>query len=146
MITQPNRGNRLICSLPYDDAPAAIQWLEEAFGFTAHMVIQGEDGKVMHSQLKSPDGDSMVMVYSTREDEQIGSQRPPVKLGGSSGSLYMVEDDVDQHHARAVAAGAKILMPPTAQEYGGSCYTCTDPEGHIWSFGSYDPWAPAPAE
>ncbi len=131
--------NRIIPSLCYVDAPAAIAWLERAFGFTAHLVVPGEDGAVMHSQLKSADGNSMVMVYSTRTE--LPNQRPPVELGGCNQTLYMIEADVDAHHARAVAAGAQILMPPTAQEYGGSCYTCSDPEGHIWDFGSYDPWA-----
>lgn len=131
--------NQLIPSLCYDDAPAAIAWLERAFGFTPHLVVPGEDGKVVHSQLKSADGHSMVMVYSTRDEPD--SCKPPQALGGSNQSLYLVVADVDGHHQHALAAGAKISMPPTAQEYGGSCYTCSDPEGHIWSFGSYDPWA-----
>ena len=133
-------GNRLIASLCYEDAPAAISWLECAFGFTPHLVVPGEEGKIVHSQLKSPDGHSMVMVFSTRDDEFGRTQRPPSALGGSNQSLYLVVADVDGHHARAVEAGAEIVMPPTAQDYGGSCYTCRDPEGHIWSFGSYDPW------
>ncbi|MFT7667931.1 MAG: putative glyoxalase superfamily protein PhnB [Planctomycetota bacterium] len=130
--------NYLISSLCYDDAPAAIAWLEKAFGFSPHLVVPGEEGKVMHSQLKSADGNSMVMVYSTRDEP--GACKPPRTLGGSNQGLYLVVVDVDGHYLLAEAAGAKILMPPTAQEYGGSCYTCTDLEGHIWSFGSYDPW------
>lgn len=137
-----NNGNRIIPSLCYDEAQAAIDWLEVAFGFTAHMVVPGEDGAIMHSQLKSSDGQSMVMVYSARNDDQGKLQRSPQNLDGRSNqSLYMIEVDVDGHHARALAAGAKILLPPTKQDYGGSVYTCSDLEGHIWSFGSYDPWA-----
>lgn len=49
-------------------------------------------------------------------------------------------EDVDAHHDRAKAAGATILMEPAEQDYGGRLYTCRDPEGYIWSFGSYDPW------
>ena len=51
----------------------------------------------------------------------------------------MVVDDVDAHCARARGAGAEILVEPFDPEYGGRMYTCRDPEGHVWSFGSYDP-------
>ena len=134
-------GNQIISSLCYQDAPAAIEWLAKAFGFTAHLVVPGENGMVMHSQLKSADGKSMIMLYSVRDDYPQHNNRTPNQLGGSTQSLYIVEQDLDSHHARAAAAGAKILMPPTEQEYGGSCYVCVDPEGHVWNFGSYDPWA-----
>lgn len=134
-------GNKLISSLCYQDAPAAIAWLEKAFGFKPHLVVPGEEGEVVHSQIKTEDGSQMIMLYSARNEEAFRLQRPPVVLGGCNQSLYLVVEDVDAHHERALAAGAKITMPPTAQDYGGSCYTCADPEGHVWNFGSYDPWA-----
>lgn len=134
-------GNKLISSLCYQDAPAAIAWLEKAFGFQPHMVIPGEEGEVVHSQIKTEDGQQMLMIFTARNEEAFRLQRPPKILGGCNQSLYLVVEDVDAHHARAVAAGATITMPPTAQDYGGSCYTCSDPEGHVWNFGSYDPWA-----
>jgi uncharacterized glyoxalase superfamily protein PhnB len=52
----------------------------------------------------------------------------------------VVVDDVTAHHAQAVAAEAEIIMPLTEQPYGGTDYTARDTEGHIWSFGTYDPW------
>ena len=134
-------GNQIISSLCYQDAPAAIDWLGKAFGFTAHLVVPGEEGVVMHAQLKSADGKSMIMLYSVRDGDPHHNNRTPDQLGGNTQSLYMVEPDLDNHHARAAAAGAKVLMPPTEQEYRGSYYTCVDPEGHVWNFGSYDPWA-----
>jgi len=144
-MTDP--GNRLISSLCYEDATAAISWLECAFGFTARLVVPGEtEGSVLHSQLVAPDGRSMIMLFTQRDEEATRSQRPPKTLGGSNQSLYLVVEDVDGHHARAVEAGARITLPPTAQDYGGSVYTCLDPEGHVWSFGSYDPWAPMPSD
>ncbi|NNL70413.1 MAG: glyoxalase, partial [Acidimicrobiia bacterium] len=45
------------------------------------------------------------------------------------------------HAERARAAGAEIVMELEAQDYGGSEYAALDPEGNVWSFGSYDPWA-----
>jgi|FLOH01.1.fsa_nt_gi uncharacterized glyoxalase superfamily protein PhnB len=136
-----HHGNTLISSLCYADAPAAILWLEKAFGFTPHLVVPEESGKVRHAQLMTADGKSMFMLYSQRHDHPQHPSAPPTQLGGSSQSLYLVVDDVAAHYERALAAGAKIILPPTAQDYGGSCYTCVDPEGHIWNFGSYNPWA-----
>jgi uncharacterized glyoxalase superfamily protein PhnB len=81
----------------------------------------------------------MVMLGSARDDDygQLvgGSEQPFLS------SIYVVVDSVDAHAARARAAGAEILMEPQEQEYGGSDYIARDPEGNIWSFGSYDPWA-----
>jgi uncharacterized glyoxalase superfamily protein PhnB len=52
-------------------------------------------------------------------------------------------EDADKHYARAVAAGAEIVMELRDEDYGGRDYSCRDPEGHVWNFGSYDPWAVA---
>jgi uncharacterized glyoxalase superfamily protein PhnB len=54
---------------------------------------------------------------------------------------YVIVPDADAHYARAKAAGAVILRDIKTEDYGGRGYTCRDPEGHIWNFGSYDPWA-----
>jgi uncharacterized glyoxalase superfamily protein PhnB len=64
----------------------------------------------------------------------------PPALTNTQG-IYVVVADPDAHFARAKAAGAQILMELTDQDYGGRDYTARDPEGHIWTFGSYDPWA-----
>lgn len=121
----------------YQDAQAAIAFLGEAFGFEAALVVEGEGGLIEHAQLVFRGG--MVMLGSARDDE-FG------RLMGGSGSrfrasVYVVVDDVSGHAERAREAGAEILMEPEEQDYGGSNYTARDPEGNIWSFGSYDPWA-----
>jgi uncharacterized glyoxalase superfamily protein PhnB len=105
------------------------------------MVVPGAtEQQVAHAQLKMPDGRSMIMLYSQRDDEYGSLQRSPRDLGGCNQALYVVVEDVDAHHARAAAAGAETVLPPTDQDYGGRAYTCRDPEGHVWSLGSYDPW------
>jgi len=65
----------------------------------------------------------------------------PRDAGGVTMSVYVIVDDVDAHFARAKAAGAVITREPVTQDYGGRDYTAQDPEGHVWTFGSYDPWA-----
>lgn len=84
----------------------------------------------------------MLMVASATDDPNGTTQVAPRDVGGVTATAYIVIDDVDAHHARAVAAGAEIVAPPEDQDYGGRHYCCRDPEGHLWSFGSYDPWAP----
>ena len=53
----------------------------------------------------------------------------------------LIVADADAHHARAVAAGARVVYPLKDEDYGGRGYSCLDPEGHLWNFGTYDPWA-----
>lgn len=134
------RHAAIIPALRYEDAPAAIDWLCKAFGFERHLVVPGKGGAIAHAQLAL--GNSMVMLGSVREDDFGRLQRTPRQVGGScTQSVYAIVADVDAHHARAAAAGAEVVYGPEDQEYGGRLYSCRDPEGHLWSFGSYDPWA-----
>jgi uncharacterized glyoxalase superfamily protein PhnB len=124
----------------YRDAPAAIEWLGKAFGFEKHLVVPGENGTITHAQLAF--GNGMIMLGSARDDEFGRLVKPPQEIGGAgTQSAYVIVDDVDAHYARAKAAGAEIVMEVEDQSYGGRLYACRDPEGHLWSFGSYDPWA-----
>ncbi|WP_030691641.1 VOC family protein [Streptomyces globisporus] len=129
-------GTPDICpALRYEDAKAAIKQLTEGFGFTEHAVYEGEDGRVMHAELTC--GNGMVMLGSK------GSGTGFDKLMGDGGptAVYVRVDDVDEHHARAVARGVEIVLPPTDQEYGARDYTARDAEGNVWSFGTYAPGA-----
>jgi uncharacterized glyoxalase superfamily protein PhnB len=49
--------------------------------------------------------------------------------------------DPDAHRARAEAVGAEITREPVTQDHGGRDYTCKDIQGHVWTFGTCDPWA-----
>jgi uncharacterized glyoxalase superfamily protein PhnB len=64
---------------------------------------------------------------------------PPTRV--NTQGTYVVVADVDGHYARAKAAGAEIVLDLKKQDYGGRDYTCRDLEGHVWTFGTYDPWA-----
>ena len=128
----------IIPALRYVDAPAAIEWLCKAFGFEEHLVVPGENGTIAHAQLVF--GNGMIMLGSARDDD-FGKLQVPLSQGGAvSQSPYIVVTDVDEHHARARAAGAEVTMDPEDQDYGGRLYSCRDPEGNLWNFGSYDPW------
>jgi len=132
-------AQKIIPTLRYHDAPAAIEWLCKAFGFAKHLVVPGEGGGIAHAQLTL--GDGMIMLGSARDDEFGRLQKPPRDVGGvGTQSPYVVVPDADAHHARAVAAGARVVMPLVDEDYGGRGYSCLDPEGNLWSFGTYDPW------
>ena len=134
----------VIPTLRYRDAAAAVDWLCTAFGFERHLVVTGEGGAIDHAQLVF--GNGMVMLGSARDDEFGQLQQPLAQAGGPvSQSPYLVVSDVDAHHAKAVAAGAQTVMAPEDQHYGGRLYSCRDPEGNLWNFGSYDPWDAGPA-
>jgi uncharacterized glyoxalase superfamily protein PhnB len=133
---------QIIPCLRYRDAPKAIDWLCRAFGFQQHLVVPGEAGLIAHAQLTC--GHAMVMLGSVVESDFGLLMRQPDEVGGFvTQCIYMVVADIDAHCARALAAGAMLVRELRDEDYGGRDYACRDPEGHLWSFGTYDPWAPA---
>jgi len=141
MPTNPkNTVSTVIPAMRYRDANAAIEWFCKAFGFEKHLVVPGENGTVAHAQLTF--GNGMIMLGSAREDEFGQWVKPPTEIGGiGTQSAYVIVEDADAHCARAKAAGAEIVMEVEDQDYGGRLYSCLDPQGHLWSFGTYDPWS-----
>jgi uncharacterized glyoxalase superfamily protein PhnB len=136
-------GGIIIPAIRYHDANAAIAWLSRAFGFTPTLVVPGEGGGVAHAQLRL--GNGMIMLSSVRDDPFAKLLRTPAQVGGVGTFCgYVVVPDADAHHHGAVAAGARVVYPLTDEDYGGRGYSCLDLEGHLWSFGTYDPWKEVP--
>ncbi len=130
----------VIPAMRYHDAPKAIEWLCEAFGFEKAMVVPGEGDTIAHAQLTF--GNGMIMLGSALDTEFGALVKPPADPDRiNTQSAYVIVDDADKHYARAVAAGADIVMELRDESYGGRHYSCRDPEGHLWNFGTYDPWA-----
>jgi uncharacterized glyoxalase superfamily protein PhnB len=129
----------IIPTLRYRDAAAAVEWLCDAFGFEKHLVVPGPDGTISHAQLRF--GTGMIMLGSAGDDEFGRFQKPPTDGAPVTQSPYVVVDDPDAHYAQARAAGADVVMEIRDEDYGGRGYSCRDPEGHLWNFGSYDPLA-----
>ena len=122
-----------------------IDWLCNAFGFEKHAVYA--DGDVVHhAQLVF--GNGMVMLGSTgNEGEWAQTIVQPDEVGArETQSPCVIVTDADAHYACAKAAGATIVIDIADQGYGGRGYACRDPEGHLWWFGSYDPWRPDTGE
>src|SRR5262249_54720780 len=129
----------MVATMRYDDAGGMIEWLGKAFGFERHFVVPGDNGTIAHAQLVF--GSGMIMLGTARDDEWGGVVKTIRAVGGTTGAVYVVVVDCDAHCARAKAAGAEILYGPRDTDYGSREYAARDPEGHIWSFGTYDPWA-----
>ena len=115
----------------YRDPQAAIAWLEAAFGFERRMVVETDDGGVIHSELVL--GDGLIMVVGPPSGKAVS----PQAFGGRSTQSVHVQltEGLDAHCERARAAGAQIGREPATQPYGDRIYTCMDLEDHPWSFG-----------
>ncbi|GAA0888444.1 VOC family protein [Rhodanobacter soli] len=138
----PNpHGSTIIPCLRYRDAHAAIEWLCKAFGFQKHAVYENEDGGVEHAQLTF--GSGMVMLGEVRDNEFGRHIAQPDEIGGRETQCACVTvSNCKSHYQQAKAAGAVIVDDYAEKDYGGAGYSCHDPEGHLWYFGSYDPWQP----
>ncbi len=53
--------------------------------------------------------------------------------------VYLIDEDVDALFERARAAGAKVLREPTDEDFGARDFAVADPEGNIFSVGTYRP-------
>ena len=141
-MTQSTVGNgsTIIPAMRYRNATAAIEWLCKVFGFRVHLMVPGE-GNVIHvGQLSL--GAGMLMLGSVADNEFGRFIKQPDEIGGvETQSSYIVVDDADLVYARAKLAGAEIVRVIQDEDYGGRGFTCRDPEGHLWSVGSYDPWS-----
>ena len=132
----------LIPATRYRDCDAALRFITDVLGLEEHAVYRSEDGKIQHAQIKLGTG-MMMFGPGSAEGEFEQYMADPAEIGGrETTTIYGVVDSLaalQEKYARVVKAGAKVLMPLAEQPYGGSNFTIADPEGHIWSFGDYDP-------
>jgi uncharacterized glyoxalase superfamily protein PhnB len=137
-------GTRLVSALRYRRVPAAVDWLCAAFGFEKDRVVTGDDGDILYANLTF--GGHMIMVLPVGGSDLAQFFRQPYEVGGvETQTCYVVVDDADAHYRTAKAAGASIVIDIDDDDHGGRGYACRDPEGHIWSFGTHDPWQPRTA-
>jgi uncharacterized glyoxalase superfamily protein PhnB len=130
----------VIPCMRYRDAPAAIEWLCDTFGFETQLVVPNEDGSIAHAQLAF--GNGMIMLGSAFDTEYGRLLKQPSEIGDFvTQSAYLVVNNADLVYGRVLEAGGKILLDIKDEDYGGRGFTCRDLEGHIWSIGTYDPRA-----
>jgi uncharacterized glyoxalase superfamily protein PhnB len=137
----PVRPAIMPCLL-YEDAPAAIEFICNALGFTKLAVHA--DGDMIHNAQLAYDGNVVMLSSASRDGRNEFGMTPIGKLYGMSPMcICIVLDDPDAHFTVANAAGARVIREPHDNDYGGRSYEVRDPEGIVWSIGSYDPWADA---
>jgi uncharacterized glyoxalase superfamily protein PhnB len=133
----------VIPAMRYRNCLAAIEWLCTALGFEKNAVYMGEGETVAHAQLTF--GNGMIMLGSvpnpgdTTVHGKLMAQPDEIDMRETQTACLIVSD-ADAIYASAKAAGAVMLMDLKEMDYGGKAFTCRDPEGHVWSIGTYDPW------
>jgi uncharacterized glyoxalase superfamily protein PhnB len=139
MKPTPSGWPRFASAVVYEDAAAAIDWLCDAFGFTVRLKVEGENGRIEHSELEYGDGLLMVAQESPNAERPWKrALRSPRSLGGATTqSLMIYVDDAEAHCSRAQARGARIVEGLSVQDYGPEywsdrSYCAVDPEGHVW--------------
>lgn len=135
---------RIVPMIAYADAGGAIDWLTEAFGFRERegQRFTDEHGTVTHAELER---DGAIVMLATPNAEYQGPRRHRETCEASRrwqdnpwviDGVFVEVDDVDEHHAQAVAAGATVIRPLEDSEGAGlRLYSAEDLEGHRWMFG-----------
>ena len=112
------------------DAHGLIAFLTEAFGFEK-TVVHAEGDTVQHAQLAWPEGGGIMLgsVRHTPDD--------PFPLTPGTFGAYVVTSDPDTLYTRAIKAGATVTRELHETDYGSRDFIVRDPEGNLWSFGTY---------
>lgn len=138
MKPPPKGWPRMTITAIYNDPHAAIDWLVKAFGFEVRLKVESDDGVIQYSELTF--GESVISVGGVGGDEVWQKLfRSPKSAGGVTQTTQFFVDDCDGHHARAIAAGARIIREPRTTDYGDDywvdrTYGALDLEGHLWWF------------
>ena len=121
----------------YRDPIAALKWLEQAFGFETSLLVTDDAGRVGHAEMSFGDGHIGVGEEWGAAD-LIGpaKMRSPASIDNVGTQFIRVELEggIDEHCAKAEAAGARITQRPADQFYSSRVYRALDPEGHVWNF------------
>ncbi|MHA6646302.1 VOC family protein [Mesorhizobium sp. A623] len=133
-MAETTEAPRIYPTFRYHNAAKMVDWLRQAFGFTLR-VRYGEGDEVHHAELAL--GSSIIMLGQVRDDQYGSMVGGPGENAGKS--VYVAVDNTDALYIRAMAAGATILEEPVDRDYGSRDFICRDPEGNVWSFGTYWP-------
>ena len=137
MKPTPPGWPRISSALYYEDPGRAIDWLCQAFGFELRLKVEGEGGRVEHSELVF--GDGLIMVSASKPEKFPFMASPAAANSKNTQNLLVYVDDADAHCRRARAAGATIVREPEVHDYGDDYwadrgYECVDIGGHHWWF------------
>jgi len=136
-------GFTAVPALRYRDLPAAINWLCTTLGFERQLIVEDDDGAIRFAQLTL--GNAMVMLVPVRDSAFDQLMVQPDEIGGAETQVtYFHVSDADAYCAQVKAAGAEVVLDLGDKDHRGRGFSCRDLEGHLWTFGSYDPWRSRP--
>ena len=118
----------LVCQSP----EAEMNFCAAAFGAVEQVRRPGPDGSPIHIAMRI--SDAFLVVQSEFPD--VAASRVPDADGSSPVVIFVYVADVDQALERALAAGAKILIPAQNQFWGDRTARILDPSGHVWTVAS----------
>jgi uncharacterized glyoxalase superfamily protein PhnB len=119
--------------LTFRDARAEMEFLHDAFGLEETAIVAREDEPTIieHGEMRWPSGPGIMFGSAGKDDSPFGTRQP------SNEAVYVVCDDPDALFARATGAGAEVVVELRDEDYGSRGFTVRDPEGNLWSFGTY---------
>ena len=119
--------------LTFHDARAEMEFLHSAFGLEETAIVAREDDPTIieHGEMRWPSGPGIMFGSAGKDDSPFGTRQP------GNESVYVVCDDPDALFARATGAGAEVVRGLRDEDYGSRGFTVRDPEGNLWSFGTY---------
>jgi uncharacterized glyoxalase superfamily protein PhnB len=139
MMTATSTQQSIYPALRYENAREAIQWLKSVLGCTENVIYPGDGDSIAHAQLEL--AGNLFMLGSVKPGDHL---RGPSKTDAIGANVYVAFDDretVDALYKRVTAAGGDVIRELQDTDYGSREFGVRDPEGHIWSFGTYKPQA-----
>ncbi|ALG12835.1 VOC family protein [Kibdelosporangium phytohabitans] len=119
-------------TLIFSDAEAARVFMTEVLGFTETLTVRDDNDstRIVHAELKWPEGGGL--MYGS------GGNHPdyPQPVPGTQW-VYVCTADIDGVHRRVADAGGKVVTEPYETDYGARNVAIADPEGNVWTFGTY---------
>ncbi|MBL3561006.1 VOC family protein [Rhodovulum sulfidophilum] len=129
----------IIPAIRYRDPEAALLFLVGVLGLDEHAVRRDDDGAFLHAELRLGDGLVSIRGLAGQGRPAAPPADPAGRAGPGSMTIYAVVPDPAHLHARVLESGAQIVAPLSGEGPGGSAFSVADPEGHVWTFGSYNP-------
>lgn len=130
MNSNSEAESQITAMLAFQDSALAMQFYTDAFGATELARLTEPGGKIAHAQMKI--GNARLMLA----DENPEYNATPKTLSGTSVILHLYVENADAFVEKAVAAGARTLIPVKDQFYGDRSGRLMDPFGYIWIIAS----------
>ncbi|HEY1428583.1 MAG TPA: VOC family protein [Candidatus Tumulicola sp.] len=139
MMTTTNATQSIYPAVRYRDARAAIEWLKSVLGCTENVVYPGDGDTIAHAQLEI--AGNLFMLGSVKPGDNVRGPSIADEIGSTIYVAFDERETVDALFRHVTEAGGHIVRELQDTDYGSREFGVRDPEGHMWSFGTYKPQA-----